>query len=128
EDHADSCGDDHARDKGFPSGVRRQFLFEKSLEPGRRTGRLRHILGDGGHTQCLRIMTTAVWPIRKRSGGGSCTRTRTGYRDARITQLSVRCKSGRPSPKRPMTPGSGATPKPTLSTTPEKRTFGFSIK
>ena len=36
------------------------------------------------------------------------TRTRTGYREARCTQLSVRCTSGRPGSKRPKTSASGA--------------------
>jgi hypothetical protein len=43
---------------------------------------------------------------------------RTGYRDARRTQLSVRCTSGNPSESFPTTSGSGVTPKLALSTTP----------
>ena len=43
---------------------------------------------------------------------------RTGYRDARRTQLSVRCTSGNPSDSFPTTSGSGVTPKLALSTTP----------
>ena len=43
---------------------------------------------------------------------------RTGYRDARRTQFSVRCASGNPSESFPTTSGSGVTPKLALSTTP----------
>ena len=56
---------------------------------------------------------------------GSLTRTRTGYLEAKWTQLSVRCASGRPGAKVPKTSASGVTPKPMLSTTPENRTSGF---
>src|ERR1700757_188440 len=64
--------------------------------------------------QFSRMVTTADSPTRKSSGVGFSTRTRTGYLDARCTQLSV-----------PMTSGSGVTPNPTLSTMPENRTLDF---
>ena len=43
---------------------------------------------------------------------------RTGYREARRTQFSVRCTSGNPSESFPTTSGSGVTPKLALSTMP----------
>lgn len=53
---------------------------------------------------------------------------RTGYRDARRTQFSVRCASGNPSEGFPTTSGSGVTPKLTLSTTPRYFAFVSDIK
>ena len=48
------------------------------------------------HLQRPRITTTADSLTRNSSGGGFSTRTRTGKREARCTQFSVLCTSGRP--------------------------------
>src|SRR6266436_6534903 len=73
------------------------------------------------------MTTTALSPTRNNSGAGSVTRTRTGKRDARCTQLSVRGTLGKPGPDGPNTSVLGVTPKPMLSTTPEKCLFGRDI-
>src|ERR1700691_5828450 len=64
-------------------------------------------------------------PIRNKSEGGLDTRTRTGYLEAKWTQFRVLGTSGRPGCKVPKTAVSGVTPKPTLSTTPEKCKSGL---
>src|SRR5262249_47343482 len=124
DDHDQRCSNHHARNRSGPSRIWSELMSEKLREPAQSGLRAAHALRLRGHAQCPRIRTTADSPTRNNSAGGFATRTRTGYRAARCTQFSVLCTSGRPGSKRPNTSGSGVTPNPMLSTTPENLRSG----
>jgi hypothetical protein len=110
DEHDESRANRHAGDQRRPSRVRREFLFEKLPEPWKLVGRFYYGLCDRFHRHRPRMITTADSLIRNSSGSGLSTSTRTGYREARWTQLRVRCTSGRPLWKVPITSAFGVTP------------------
>src|ERR1700743_3871485 len=131
EDHGDGGRNDDAGDHDAPARIWRQFALQELREPPsealifrRRNCSGGHIYFGTGARESPRMTTTADSLRRKRSFGSASMRTRTGKRDARCTQLSVRCTSGSPCTKRPTISASGVTPKPMLSTTPWKRMVG----
>jgi len=86
-------------------------LFRNSQHPiasGRDDG---STVGDGGHRQFPRIVTTADSPMRNRSGVGFCTRNRHRISRGQMHPASGFAAAGRPV-QRPITSAIWVTPKP----------------
>src|SRR5262249_38503070 len=120
-------GKNHAIDQGNSARIWRKLRPQEIAQPDQYGVVSGYQERESRHDQRPRMVTTADSPKRKRPLVGFSTRRRTGYRDAKCTQFSVRRTSGRPEPKWPIRSGSGVTPNPTLSTIAEKRKFGLDI-
>ena len=122
DDHDQSRGQNHARDVAARPGYGASSSLRNSSNHLQRAGHSKP-LESRRHAQCPRMMTTADSPIRNSSGVGSLHADTDRVSRCQMHPIQrplhirkaefAKCQERRRS---------GVTPKPMLSTTPEKRT------